>query len=102
LIQYIGFILKTIHYLRSISYRLVPESYSIPDFKWLVAIMMTHSYSSWMALQPLLALASLQFPDLIYSQSAGLLEWVISSSQGLYRNFGREMADNFAQRPPWG
>jgi hypothetical protein len=28
-----------------------------------------------MALQPLWALASLQFPDLIYSQSAGLLEW---------------------------
>jgi hypothetical protein len=47
-----------------------------------------------MALQPLWALASLQFPDLIYSQSAGLLEWVISLSQGLYRNFGREMADN--------
>jgi hypothetical protein len=44
----------------------------------------------------------LQFPDLIYSQSAGLPEWVISSSQGLYRNFGREMADNFALRPPWG
>jgi hypothetical protein len=45
-----------------------------------------------------------QFPDLFYSQSAGLLEWVISSSQGLYRNFWREMADNFAQRPlgAWG
>jgi hypothetical protein len=54
-----------------------------------------------MALQPFWALASLQFPDLIYSQSVGLLEWVISSSQGLYRHFGREMADNFAQRPPW-
>jgi hypothetical protein len=53
-----------------------------------------HSSSSWMALQPLWALASLQFPDLSYSQTAGFLEWVISSSQGLYR----EMADNFA----WG
>jgi hypothetical protein len=36
--------------------------------------------SSWMTLQPLWALASFQFPDLFYSQSAGFLEWVISSS----------------------
>jgi hypothetical protein len=38
----------------------------------------------------------------IFLQSAGLHEWVISSLQGLYQNSGREMADNFAQRPPWG
>jgi hypothetical protein len=36
-------------------------------------LLFNHS-SSWMALQPLWALASLQFPDLIDSQSAGLLE----------------------------
>jgi hypothetical protein len=52
-----------------------------------------------MALQPS---PLFQFPDLFYSQSAGLRKWVTSSSQGLYRNVGREMADNFAQRPPWG
>jgi hypothetical protein len=70
---------------------------------WIVLLSVHSSsyYSSWMALQPLWALTSLQFPDLFYSQSARLLEWVISSSQVLYRNFGREMADNFAQRPPW-
>jgi hypothetical protein len=53
-----------------------------------------------MVQQPLWALASFSVSWSIL-QSAGLLEWVISSSQGLYRNFGREMADNFAQRPPW-
>jgi hypothetical protein len=56
--------------------------------------------SSWMALQPSWALASCSVSWSIFLQSAGLLEWVISSSQGLY--YGREKADNFAQRPPWG
>jgi hypothetical protein len=50
------------------------------------------SSSSWKTLQPLWALASFSVSWSIFLQSTGLLEWVISSSQGLYRNFGREMA----------
>jgi hypothetical protein len=39
----------------------------------------------------------------IHSKSAGLLEWLISSSQGPYPFFlDGKWPTNFAQRPPWG
>jgi hypothetical protein len=79
------------HFLSSIKFR----------YLWIPATQFTLLLLEWFY-SPCGPSPLFQFPDLFYSQSAGLLEWVISSSQGLYQNFGREMADNFCSEAPLG
>jgi hypothetical protein len=66
------------------------------------AFIFLFSSSSSIALQPLWALASFQFPDLFIP--IGRTPW--TSDQLIARSlpifFGRKMPINFAQRPPWG